>query len=202
MKKNQKTAENGSFRVVTWNVNGIRSIAKKDFFTDLKLMNPDVLCLQETKAAAEEVVEVLDSKHGYHVFANSSKARKGYSGTAILTREQPVDVLFDMGVGKHDQEGRVIAAEYSNFFVVSVYVPNSGEGLARLDYRTEWDKDFNQYLFWFVEILMWLIRQLILPAQKKTIISRQATPKKKLMDLLNYWVQVLKIPFVNIIPMR
>ncbi|MFZ9503995.1 MAG: exodeoxyribonuclease III [Cyclobacteriaceae bacterium] len=148
MKKNQKTAENGSFRVVTWNVNGIRSIAKKDFFTDLKLMNPDVLCLQETKAAAEEVVEVLDSKHGYHVFANSSKARKGYSGTAILTREQPVDVLFDMGVGKHDQEGRVIAAEYSNFFVVSVYVPNSGEGLARLDYRTEWDKDFNQYLKW------------------------------------------------------
>lgn len=148
MKKGEKEEKNTSLRVVTWNVNGIRSITKKEFFTDLKVMRPDILCLQETKAAAEEVVEVLDSKHGYHVFANSSKARKGYSGTAILTREQPLDVLFDMGVGKHDQEGRVIACEYANFFVVSVYVPNSGEGLARLDYRTEWDKDFKNYLTW------------------------------------------------------
>lgn len=148
MKKNEKTAPASMLRVVTWNVNGIRSITKKDFFADLKLMRPDILCLQETKAAAEEVVEVLDSKHGYHVYANSSKARKGYSGTAILTREEPLDILMDIGVGKHDQEGRVIACEFPSFFVVSVYVPNSGEGLARLDYRVDWDKDFRQYLSW------------------------------------------------------
>jgi exodeoxyribonuclease-3 len=145
MKKSDKKT---SFRVITWNVNGIRSISKKDFFTDLKEMNPDVLCLQETKAAPEEVAEVLNSGHGYHVFANSSKARKGYSGTAILSREQPLDVLYDMGASKHDQEGRIIACEYSNFFVVSVYVPNSGEGLSRLEYRAEWDRDFRQYLKW------------------------------------------------------
>ena len=148
MKKSDKKGPKSHLRVVTWNVNGIRSITKKDFFTDLKEMDPDILCLQETKAAADEVTEVLDSKHGYHVFANSSKARKGYSGTAILSKEEPLDVLYDMGSAKHDQEGRIIACEYSHFFVVSVYVPNSGEGLSRLEYRTEWDQDFRQYLHW------------------------------------------------------
>ena len=148
MKKSEKKSPKSALRVATWNVNGIRSITKKDFFSDLREMDPDILCLQETKAAAEEVTEVLDSKHGYHVFANSSKARKGYSGTAILSRDEPLDVLYDMGSSKHDQEGRIIACEYSKFFVVSVYVPNSGEGLSRLDYRSEWDHDFRQYLHW------------------------------------------------------
>lgn len=135
-------------KIISWNVNGIRSIAKKGFFDDIREMGPDVLCLQETKAGEEEVKAVLQSLKGYAVHANSSKARKGYSGTAIISREEPNDVLFDIGIGAHDREGRVVAAEFEKYFVVSVYVPNSGEGLARLDYRQEWDTEFRKYVQW------------------------------------------------------
>lgn len=135
-------------RIVSWNVNGIRAIAKKDFFSDLKAMRPDVLCLQETKAGEDEVRSVLGELDGYIVHANSSKARKGYSGTAVISREEPVDVLFDMAIRAHDQEGRIVAAEYKDFFVLSVYTPNSGEGLARLEYRQEWDQDFRKHVQW------------------------------------------------------
>lgn len=135
-------------KIISWNVNGIRSIAKKGFFDDIREMAPDVLCLQETKAGEEEVKTVLQSLKGYVVHANSSKARKGYSGTAIISREEPSDILFDIGIGAHDREGRVVAAEFEKYFVVSVYVPNSGEGLARLDYRQEWDTEFRKYVQW------------------------------------------------------
>lgn len=135
-------------KIITWNVNGIRSIAKKDFFNDLKGIQADILCLQETKAAESEVESVARSIDGYHVFANSSKARKGYSGTAILSRERPTDVTYDMGIGAYDQEGRIVAAEYPHYFVVCVYVPNAGEGLSRLDYRIKWNEEFQKYLLW------------------------------------------------------
>lgn len=135
-------------RIVSWNVNGIRAIAKKDFFADLEAMKPDILCLQETKAGEDEVKAVLKSLKGYVVHANSSKARKGYSGTAVISRTEPVDVLFDMAIGQHDQEGRIIAAEFDSFFVLSVYTPNSGEQLARLDYRQQWDEDFKKHVQW------------------------------------------------------
>lgn len=134
--------------LVNWNVNGIRSIIKKDFLKDVKEMDPDILCFQETKAAVEEVRSALELVPGYHVYINSSKARKGYSGTAILSKEEPIQVTYDMGLEEHDQEGRVITAEYSTFFLVTVYTPNSGEGLARLDYRERWDKEFAEYLNW------------------------------------------------------
>jgi exodeoxyribonuclease-3 len=134
--------------LVNWNVNGIRSIIKKDFVSDVKQMDPDIFCLQETKAAAEEVRSALELFPGYHVYVNSSKARKGYSGTAILSKEEPIQVTYDMGVEAYDQEGRVITAEYATHFVVTVYTPNAGEGLARLDYREEWDKEFLNYLQW------------------------------------------------------
>ncbi|MBT1685665.1 exodeoxyribonuclease III [Dawidia soli] len=133
---------------VNWNVNGIRSIIKKDFLKDVQQMDPDILCFQETKAAVEEVRSALELLPGYHVYVNSSKARKGYSGTAILTKEEPMQVSYDMGLEEHDQEGRVIAAEFATYFVVTVYTPNSGEGLARLDYRERWDKEFTEYLQW------------------------------------------------------
>jgi exodeoxyribonuclease III len=84
----------------------------------------------------------------YKVYANSSKARKGYSGTAILSKTEPIDVVYDMGIDEHDQEGRVIAAEFPTFFFVTVYTPNSGEGLARLDYRTTWNDAFREYMLW------------------------------------------------------
>lgn len=133
-------------RLICWNVNGIRSIIKKSFVSDIRNLNPDFLCLQETKAAVEEVKTALALFPEYKVFANSSKARQGYSGTALLTKTEPLHVQFDMNVPEHDQEGRVITAEYPEFYLVTVYTPNSGEGLKRLDYRAEWDEEFRNYL--------------------------------------------------------
>lgn len=132
--------------LVNWNVNGIRSIMKKDFVKDVKTMNPDILCLQETKANCEEVKSLCALLPEYKVYVNASKARKGYSGTAILTKKEPLSVVFDMNIEEHDQEGRVITAEYDQFFLVTAYVPNSGAGLKRLDYREKWDADFLTYL--------------------------------------------------------
>lgn len=134
--------------MVNWNVNGIRSIVKKDFLKDVKEMNPDIFCLQETKGAEEEVKQALQLLPEYISYVNSSKARKGYSGTAILTKEEPINVTYDMGLEEYDQEGRVITAEYLTFFVVTVYTPNAGDGLARLDYREQWDYKFNEYINW------------------------------------------------------
>ncbi|HEY1025277.1 MAG TPA: exodeoxyribonuclease III [Sphingobacteriaceae bacterium] len=127
--------------LVNWNVNGLRAIMKKDFVADIRKMDPDILCLQETKASAEEVRSLCELLPGYHVYVNSSKARKGYSGTAILTKTAPLSVVYDLNIEEHDQEGRIITAEYEPFFLVTVYVPNSGEGLKRLDYREKWDSD-------------------------------------------------------------
>lgn len=134
--------------LVNWNVNGIRSIIKKDFVSNINMLAPDVFCLQETKAAAEEVRSALALFPDYHVYVNSSKARKGYSGTAILSKEEPLRVSYDMGIDEYDQEGRVITAEYPTFFLTTVYTPNAGEGLARLDYRTKWDIAFREHLLW------------------------------------------------------
>lgn len=128
--------------LVSWNVNGIRAIIKKDFLKDIKAINPDVLCLQETKSTAEEAQVALSLLPDYEVFTNSSKARKGYSGTAILTKTKPLEVTYDIGIEEHDQEGRVITAEFENFYLVTVYTPNSGEGMKRLAYRQEWDAAF------------------------------------------------------------
>lgn len=134
--------------LVNWNVNGIRAIVKKDFVKDIRQLDPDVLCLQETKGGAEDVRSALELLPEYHVYVNSSKARKGYSGTAILSKEEPIAVTFDMGLEEHDQEGRVITAEYPTYFLTTVYTPNAGEGLARLDYRERWDSEFKEYLMW------------------------------------------------------
>lgn len=135
-------------QLVNWNVNGIRAILKKDFEKNIREMNPDVFCLQETKAAEDDVLAVAAVFPEYHCYANSSKARKGYSGTAIFSREAPVMVTYDIGREAFDQEGRVITAEYAHFFLVTVYTPNAGENLVRLDYREQWDHHFRNYLLW------------------------------------------------------
>lgn len=132
-------------RIVSWNVNGIRAITQKDFFEDIQKLDPDILCLQETKAQDDQVEEALKSLTDYHQYYNSAK-RKGYSGTALLSKTKPISVVNDMGVEKHDNEGRVQCAEFENFYLVNVYVPNSGQKLVRLDYRAEWDRDFQAYL--------------------------------------------------------
>jgi exodeoxyribonuclease-3 len=132
-------------KIISWNVNGIRAIAKKNFFEDMEKMAPDVLCLQETKAQDNQVMETLASINDYHIFSNSAE-KKGYSGTAILSKAQPIKVLRDIGITEHDTEGRVLGLEYQSFFLINVYVPNSGSELKRLSYRQNWDLAFFNYL--------------------------------------------------------
>lgn len=132
-------------RLASWNVNGIRAIMKKDFGSALKSINADILCIQETKAQDDQVVEALTSVNGYNIYSNSAD-KKGYSGTAILTKSEPLSVHFDMEVEEHNFEGRVIALEFETYYLVTVYTPNSGSELKRLEYRQRWDADFLSYL--------------------------------------------------------
>ncbi len=131
--------------IISWNVNGIRAIVNKNFFKAIEELQPDVLCLQETKAQDDETETALEPLHSYHQHFNSAD-KKGYSSTAILSKTNPVAFTNDMGLLEHDTEGRVQIAEYENFFLVNVYVPNSGQKLVRLDYRQKWDADFLAYL--------------------------------------------------------
>lgn len=133
-------------KIISFNVNGIRAIAKKNFHEDMRSVDADIICIQETKSTVEQFKDVVSTLEGYHAYGNESKARKGYSGTAILSKTEPISVAYDIGVEEHDQEGRVIAAEYEDFFVVTVYVPNSGNDLRRLDYRQTWDAAFLAYV--------------------------------------------------------
>jgi exodeoxyribonuclease III len=132
------------YKIISWNVNGIRAVHKKGFSETVSELKTDILCLQETKAQDDQVSTVLFDS-GYH-FTSNSAVRKGYSGTAILSKSDPIKVTPDIGLDNHDQEGRVLTAEYENFYLVNVYVPNSGSGLARLDYRKQWDIDFLSFL--------------------------------------------------------
>ena len=132
-------------KLISWNVNGIRAVMKKEFVESLHSMAPDILCLQETKAQDEQVVEALKNIDGFHTYINSAE-KKGYSGTAILSKEEPSSVTYGLGIEEHDQEGRVITAEYESFYLVNAYVPNAQNGLKRLDYRAQWDKDILAFL--------------------------------------------------------
>ena len=132
-------------KIISWNINGVRAITKKDFFDDISKMDSDILCLQETKAQDGEVKEALSTLTGYHQYYNSAD-KKGYSGVAILSKTEPISITYDMGIAEHDTEGRVLCAEFDGFYLVNVYVPNSGQQLVRLDYRQTWDVDFRNYL--------------------------------------------------------
>ena len=130
-------------KIISWNVNGIRAVMKKGFPDFVKKYDPDILCLQETKAHPDQVDELL---HDYeHHFWNSAD-KKGYSGTAIFSKIKPLNVSYGGGIDVGDTEGRIVTAEFDDFFLVNVYTPNSKRGLARLDYRQEWDKLFFNYL--------------------------------------------------------
>ncbi len=132
-------------KLISWNVNGIRAIAQKGFFEILDTLAADVLCLQETKAQDDQVLETLSSLDDYYIYTNSA-TRKGYSGTAIISKSKPLSVKCDIGVEEHDTEGRVLCVEFEEFYLVDVYVPNSGSELLRLDYRATWDEAFYAYL--------------------------------------------------------
>jgi exodeoxyribonuclease III len=129
-------------KLISWNVNGLRAVVNKGFMDFFNEVNADVFCLQETKMQPEQLILDLP---GYHQYFNSA-VRKGYSGTAVFTKIKPLQVTFDIGIEHHDQEGRVITCEYEDFFLVTVYTPNSQNELARLDYRMQWEDDFLQYL--------------------------------------------------------
>ena len=132
-------------RVVSWNVNGIRAVLKKDFTTSFKHLNADIMCFQETKAQCDQVAEAIGDIEGFHLVSHSA-IKKGYSGTAILSRVAPLSVKYGIDIEEHDQEGRVIAAEFEQFFLITVYTPNSGNTLKRLPYRQEWDSAFLSYV--------------------------------------------------------
>jgi exodeoxyribonuclease III len=129
-------------KLISWNVNGLRAVVNKGFMDFFNEVNADVFCLQETKMQPDQLTLDLP---GYHQYFNSA-VRKGYSGTAVFTKIEPLQVTYDIGIEHHDQEGRVITCEYEDFFLVTVYTPNSQNELARLDYRMQWEDDFLQYL--------------------------------------------------------
>lgn len=132
-------------QIISFNVNGVRAMAGKTFLEDMKILSPDILCLQETKATVEQVKETIGDLNKYYVYANEAD-KKGYSGTAILTKKEPISVSYDIGFSDHDGEGRVIAAEFADYYVVTVYTPNSGNDLKRLPYRQTWDAAFLTFL--------------------------------------------------------
>jgi exodeoxyribonuclease III len=131
-------------KIISWNVNGIRAVQNKGFTEILARLNADCILLQETKAQSEQIDKVLEGIDHYHIYNNCAE-RKGYSGVTIMSQHEPLQIIRDIGLPEHDQEGRVIVAEFEQFYLLDVYVPNSGEKLARLDYRNTWDTEFLAY---------------------------------------------------------
>lgn len=129
-------------KFISWNVNGIRAAVKKGFEDFFKEADADIFAIQETKAQPEQIA--LDFPD-YHMYTNSA-VKKGYSGTAVFTKKEPLNVTYGIGKEEHDQEGRVITCEFEDFYFVTCYTPNSQTELARLDYRMQWEKDFLAYL--------------------------------------------------------
>ena len=129
-------------RLVSWNVNGLRAVVGKDFVKTFQSLDADFFCLQETKMQAGQLDLELDGYTSYWNYAE----KKGYSGTAVFTRCKPLSVVLGIGIDEHDHEGRVITLEMESFYLVNVYVPNSQDGLRRLDYRMRWEDDFRNYL--------------------------------------------------------
>jgi len=132
-------------KLISWNLNGIRALAKKGLFDKIAEMNPDVICFQETKAQDDQVAEVLNDLNGFHFYSNSA-VKKGYSGTAIVSKTEPLNVFSDIGSEEHDQEGRVLTAEFKEFYITTVYTPNSKNDLSRLPDRQNFDADFLIFL--------------------------------------------------------
>ena len=130
-------------KFISWNVNGIRAVIKKGFYDFVENYNPDILCLQEIKANKEQVDLKLDS-YPYQYWNSAEK--KGYSGTSIFSKIKPVNEMYGIGIEEHDQEGRVITLEFEDYYLITVYTPNSKRELLRLEYRQRWDSDFLKFV--------------------------------------------------------
>ena len=129
-------------KLVSWNVNGLRAIYKKGFEESFKELDADIFCIQETKMQEGQIELDLQRYYQYYNYAE----RKGYSGTAIFTKKEPLNVEYGIGIEEHDKEGRVITLEFDKFYMVNCYTPNSGRELARLEYRMTWEEAFKKYL--------------------------------------------------------
>ncbi|MBQ2986788.1 MAG: exodeoxyribonuclease III [Tyzzerella sp.] len=129
-------------KLISWNVNGIRACVQKGFLDFFQEVDADIFCIQESKMQEGQLELKLE---GYHQYWNYAE-KKGYSGTAIFTKQEPISVQYGIGIEEHDQEGRVITLEFEDFYMVTVYTPNSQDGLKRLDYRMQWETDFLAYL--------------------------------------------------------
>ncbi|MGL4772034.1 MAG: exodeoxyribonuclease III [Clostridium sp.] len=129
-------------KLISWNVNGIRACVTKGFMDFFNKEDADIFCLQETKLQEGQINLELE---GYHQYWNYAE-KKGYSGTALFTKEEPISVTLGIGIEEHDNEGRVITAEFNDYYVITVYTPNSKDALARLDYRMEWEDAFRIYM--------------------------------------------------------
>lgn len=129
-------------KFISWNVNGLRACVKKDFEASFHHLDADFFCLQETKMQAGQLDLQFEGYQSYWNYAD----KKGYSGTAIYTKHEPLNVTYGLGIDEHDHEGRVITLEMEDFFLITVYVPNSQDELRRLDYRMQWEDDFRTYV--------------------------------------------------------
>ena len=129
-------------KFISWNVNGLRAVAGKNFTEAFEALDADFFCLQETKMQEGQLDIAFLGYHSYWNYAD----KKGYSGTAIFTKHAPLGVFYGMGIDEHDHEGRLITLEYESFYLVCCYTPNSQDGLRRLDYRMQWEDDFRRYL--------------------------------------------------------
>lgn len=129
-------------KLISWNVNGLRACVQKNFLESFQELDADIFCLQETKLQEGQIELNLE---GYYQYWNYAE-KKGYSGTAIFTKKEPMNVTYGIGIEEHDKEGRVITLEYPEYYMVTVYVPNSQNELARLPYRMQWETDFLAYL--------------------------------------------------------
>ena len=129
-------------RFISFNVNGLRAIMNKGFMDDFNALDADIFCLQETKL---QQGQIDFAPEGYHCYWNYAE-KKGYSGTAIFTKKEPLSVYYGLGIDEHDHEGRVITLEFSDFYFITVYTPNAQDGLKRLDYRMKWEDDFLSYI--------------------------------------------------------
>lgn len=129
-------------KFISWNVNGLRACEGKGFSETFRQLDADFFCLQETKMQAGQLDLEFEGYRSYWNYAD----KKGYSGTAIFTRHEPLGVTYGMGIDEHDHEGRIITLEMNDFYLVTVYTPNSQDGLRRLDYRMQWEDDFRRYI--------------------------------------------------------
>lgn len=133
-------------KLISWNVNGLRAVMTKGFQNFFKEVDADIFCLQETKMQENQIdIEMAECFKNYHSYWNSA-VKKGYSGTAVFTKQKPISVSYGIGIAEHDQEGRVITLEFNSFYLVNCYTPNSKRELERLDYRMIWEDEMRNYL--------------------------------------------------------